>query len=548
MTNENEQKNKKEKTESMHDQEKEKTDVLHWADQVAERVIQQKGDKLNYTVASGITPSGTVHIGNFREIITTELIARALRSRGKKVRFIYSWDDYDVFRKVPANMPNQEMLKSYLRQSIVAVPDPFGKEESYARHHEVEVEEAIKKVGIETEFLYQSKKYQAGVYAEKIIHALQNKEKIKAILDKFREEPLEDSWLPVTLFSLKDKTDKVENLRWDGKHTISYELEDGTTEHADIYKSGNVKLLWRIDWPMRWSFENVDLEPGGKDHSTVGGSFDTGKEIVKLFNWEAPVYHMYNFVSIKGGAGKISSSSGEVITLNDCLKIYEPQMVRWLFAGTRPSGEFAISFDADVIKLYEDFDKCERIYFGEFKDVSEKELKNQKRIYELSCVHEGKVPKTMPYQPGFRHLTNVLQQNEMDVEKTIHYFQAQLKNKEDKDRLEMRANCVRNWVEKYAPEDFKFSINKHVSEEVRAQLTKEQRAALHDVAKSLGEKEWEDKDLHEECYIILKNHNLNPQDFFKAAYKVLISKERGPKLAAFLIEIKEKAIALFKSL
>ena len=264
MTSEkkHEQKEKKEEGHA----EKEKIETLHWADQVAERVIQQKGNKPAYTVASGITPSGTVHIGNFREIITTELIARALRSRGKKVSFIYSWDDYDVFRKVPANMPNQEMLKSYLRKSIVDVPDPFGKEESYARHHEVEVEHAIKRVGIETEFLYQSKKYRACEYAEQIIHALKNTDKIKAILDKYREELLENSWLPITVFTLKDKTDKVENIRWDGKHTISYELEDGTTEHADIFKSGNVKLLWRIDWPMRWAWEKVDFEPGGKDH------------------------------------------------------------------------------------------------------------------------------------------------------------------------------------------------------------------------------------------------------------------------------------------
>lgn len=529
-------------------EEKEKAnDVLHWADQFAEQVIEQKGDKENYTVASGITPSGTVHIGNFREIITQDLIARALRKKGKKVRFIYSWDNYDVFRKVPVNMPNQEMLKSYLRQPIVDVPDPYGKEESYARHHEVEIEKALPKVGIHVEFLYQSKKYRACEYAKQIIHALQNKEKIKAILDKFREEALEETWLPVTVFSLRDKTDKVKDLRWDGKQTISYELEDGTIEHADIYKSGNVKLLWRIDWPMRWAQEKVDFESAGKDHSTVGGSFDTGKEIVKLFHGEAPVYGMYNFVSIKGGAGKISSSSGEVITLNDCLEVYEPQIVRWLFAGTRPSAEFAISFDADVIKIYEDFDKCERIYFGEFKDVTEKELINKKRIYELSCVDEANIPKNMPYQPGFRHLTNVLQQNEMDVEKTIKYFKAQLKNKEDKARLEMRASCVKNWLLKYAPEDFKFSINKHVSEEIRAQLTKEQRAALFEIARRLAEKEWEDKDLHEEFYIILKNNNLNPADFFKAAYKVLIGKERGPKLAAFLIEIKEKAIPLLKS-
>ena len=102
----------------------EKKDPLlcHWADQMANQIIREKGDLESYTCASGITPSGTVHLGNFREIITVDLVVRALRDRGKKVRFIYSWDDYDVFRKVPANMPDPEVLEKYLRYPITEVP------------------------------------------------------------------------------------------------------------------------------------------------------------------------------------------------------------------------------------------------------------------------------------------------------------------------------------------------------------------------------------------------------------------------------------------
>jgi cysteinyl-tRNA synthetase len=84
---------------------------LHWADSVAKKILKENQNNDSICCASGITPSGTVHIGNFREMITTELIVRALKKQtDKKVRFIYSWDDYDVFRKVPKNMPNQEML------------------------------------------------------------------------------------------------------------------------------------------------------------------------------------------------------------------------------------------------------------------------------------------------------------------------------------------------------------------------------------------------------------------------------------------------------
>jgi lysyl-tRNA synthetase class 1 len=113
--------------------------LVHWADSVVKRVIAEKGNKKEYVVAAGITPSGTIHIGNFREMITVDLVARAFMHAGKKVRFIYSWDDYDVFRKVPKNMPQQDMLKSHMRKPIVDIPDPFGTEESYARHHEVSV-------------------------------------------------------------------------------------------------------------------------------------------------------------------------------------------------------------------------------------------------------------------------------------------------------------------------------------------------------------------------------------------------------------------------
>ena len=138
----------------------------HWADEAAARIIREKGgDKELYTCASGITPSGSVHIGNFREIISVELVAQAMRDMGKKVRFIYSWDDYDVFRKVPANMPDQEKLKSYLRSPITMVPDPWERDSSYAHHHEVDVETTLPRVGINPEYIYQADKYSSSCYA-----------------------------------------------------------------------------------------------------------------------------------------------------------------------------------------------------------------------------------------------------------------------------------------------------------------------------------------------------------------------------------------------
>ncbi len=515
---------------------------FHWTDVAADRVIEEKGDKKSYTLAAGITPSGTVHIGNFREIITVDLVRRALEKRGKKIRFIYSWDDFDVFRKVPANMPKQDILKTFLRKPIVDTPDTFGCHKSYAEHNEKEVEESIHKVGIKPEFLYQAKKYRSGEYAEQMKHALENNDAIKKILDQYREEPLEKDWLPISLFCPGCGKDTITELRWLGDYDISYVCECGQKEELDFKKNPNlVKLKWRVDWPMRWAYEKVDFEPGGKDHSTVGGSYDTGKIICKeLWNFDAPTYVMYDFISLKGMDGKMSSSKGDVITLNDVLQVYEPEVARYLFSGTRPNKEFAISFDADVLTIYEDFDKAERIYYG-VEEVQDKKAEKYKVAYELSYI--GEISKTIPYQPKFRHLTTLLQINSFNIDKVVAYFSQQLKNEHDKKRLRSRAECAKNWLQQHAPEEFKFSVQ----ERSQAKLTAEESKFLHEVAKKLMERDWNDVELHEEMYILCKAHNILPKDFFTLAYRVLINKERGPRLASFILEIgKEKVARLFR--
>lgn len=520
---------------------KEKKPLYHWTDVTAEKIIREKGDKKKYVLAAGITPSGVVHVGNFREMITVELVKRALEKRGKQVRFIYSWDDYDVFRKVPKNMPKQSMLKEHLRKAIVDVPDPYDEEDSYARHNEVAVEEDIAKVGIVPEFICQNKMYRDGKYVKEIKAALESNDKIKEILNNYREKPLEKNWLPITLFCPACGKDTLTEIKWLGDYQIFYKCECGQEEEFNFKERPLLKLKWRVDWPMRWSYEKVDFEPGGKDHSASGGSFDTGKQICKeVWNFDAPSYIMYEWIGIKG-KGQFASSAGNVITVGELLEVYEPEIVRYLFAGTRPNREFAITFDTDVLAIYEEFDKCERVYFGEDK-VKEKDEAKFKAAYELSYI--GKIPKTIPYQPSIRHLTNVLQVNNFDIDKTIGYFEKELKNAHDKKRLRVRAECAKNWIQKYAPEDFRFTVQ----EKVQVTLAKQEKAILHELATKLEEKDWTDVELHEEMYILCKNNDFLPKDFFKLAYRVLINKERGPKLASFILEIgKGKVAKLFKS-
>src|SRR5690606_20633157 len=118
-------------------------------------------------------------------------------------------------------------------------------------------------------------------------------------------------------------------------------------------------------------------------------SYDTGSEIAeKVYGWVAPQYVAYDFVSIKGMGGKISSSSGGVVTVADCLEVYEPTLLRWIFASYRPNTEFAISFDLDVIKIYEDYDRAVRLGF-QADDGGKKDKKRQaaRRALQFASVN-----------------------------------------------------------------------------------------------------------------------------------------------------------------
>jgi lysyl-tRNA synthetase class 1 len=514
----------------------------HWADIYADKIIREKGEKESYTCASGITPSGTVHIGNFREIISVDLVVKALRAKGKNVRFIYSWDDYDVFRKVPKNMPQPELLETYLRKPITLVPDTTGRAENYARANELDVEKILPTVGVEPEFLYQAERYRNSLYAEGMRTALEKRSEIKAFLDEHRTEPLGDDWWPISVFSSFTDKDNTTILGWDGEWGVTYRDDDnGKTETLDLRTTSYAKLPWRIDWPMRWAREGVDFEPAGKDHHSEGGSFDTSKKIVSVFGAEPPVSFQYDFISIKGRGGKISSSSGEVVSLYDVLEVYTPEITRYMFAGTRPNTEFSISFDLDVLKIYEDYDNCERIYF-DLLPVNEKRKAKEKRVYELSQV--GEIPTEACYQIPFRHLCNLLQIHSGNIDEVLSTLEAMTKSQEE--RLRVRCACAWNWITQFAPEEFKFKL----ASEAEAKVSVE--GDLLKAVQALSSVVSQMDDLDEKAFVTMlyaaaTDNGVETSDFFTAVYQVLIGKEKGPKLAPFIQACgKDKVLPILK--
>lgn len=513
-------------------------EAVHWADQVAQSLVKKFPEKSKFVCAAGISPSGNVHIGNFREAITVDLVVRALHDMDKEVRFIYSWDDCDALRKIPKNLPNPEALEQHMRKPIGRIPDPFGNQKSYAGHFEKLFEAELDILGLHPEYIYQNEPYFRGDYAEGIVTAMEHKETIARILNESRTSPLPEDWVPVSLFCAECGKDTTTFQKWEAPSKFHYQCEcDGQSRILDIAHcsangNGCVKLSWRIDWPMRWAREGVDFEPGGKDHSSQGGSFDTGKKIVKeVWNREAPQYRQYDFVMIKGMGGKVSSSTGNVITLSQLLEIFEPAIVRWQFASRKPNMDFSIGFDLDVLKSYDDFDRSERVALG-LEEVSDKKRVYEERIYRMSLANDAELEALKanpPSQFPLRHLCNLLQIHEGNAEKVKPHFADLIKGERDEKRFLLRCKCAWNWIQHHAPEEFRFALRtedwpKSAHSPAIAELVDYLRSAQSPTS----------DDIAQTLFAIIKKHELEARVFFTEVYSILIGKEKGPKMGSFL--------------
>jgi lysyl-tRNA synthetase class 1 len=341
-----------------------------WSERLAEEVaarIGAGGSDVPVVCASGISPSGPIHMGNLREVFTTHLVAEALRARGHEVVHLHSWDDYDRLRKVPAGV--DPSFEQYIGMPLARVPDPWDPDAgSYAEHWMAEFTDALHGLGIELFEVRQSERYPAGAYNASVRQAMDARELIFDTLAAQQtsgrhEKPVEErrrEYFPFKPFCETCGRDDTQVTAWDGT-IATYRCRhghDGTMSLADGEQISG-KLVWKVDWPMRWAFEGVDFEPAGEDHHAPTGSFTVGSTLVRdVFGGEPPHSAVYSFVSLAGLGGKLSGSAGGAPIPATALRVLEPAIVRWLYIRRLPAQSFAIDLSAKgVQKLYDEWDR-----------------------------------------------------------------------------------------------------------------------------------------------------------------------------------------------
>ncbi|MBZ3914149.1 lysine--tRNA ligase [Streptomyces acidiscabies] len=370
------------------------TETTDWVSRFADEVIEESERRApgkRVVVASGLSPSGPIHLGNLREVMTPHLVADEIRRRGREVRHLISWDDYDRYRKVPAGVPGvDETWAEHIGKPLTSVPAPAGSAyPNWAEHFKAAMVAALGELGVEFDGISQTEQYTSGVYREQVLHAMRHRADIDAILDQYRTKkaPAKQSQKPLDEAELEAAEGSGAAGEDDGSTgsagyfpykpycgncekdltTVTAYDDDSTeltytctacafSETVRLSEFNRGKLVWKVDWPMRWAYEGVVFEPSGVDHSSPGSSFQVGGQIVGIFGGQQPIGPMYAFVGISGMA-KMSSSKGGVPTPGDALRIMEPQLLRWLYARRRPNQSFKIAFDQEIQRLYDEWDK-----------------------------------------------------------------------------------------------------------------------------------------------------------------------------------------------
>ncbi len=486
--------------------------TIHWADVIAEK-LENSGP---HTIATGITPSGPVHIGNMREVMTADAVYRALKDRGVEARLIYIADNFDRLRRLYPFLP--ESFKEHIGKPLSEIPCPTGCCGSYADHFLNPFLKSLERLGIKPEVYRADVMYKEGKFVEAIKTALQRRDDIARILKEVSGREVPANWSPFqAICECCGRTNTTRVTGFDPKtETVEYECECGSK--GIVSMRGGGKLVWRVDWPARWPIFEVTIEPFGKDHATAGGSYDTGKRISEeIYNYPAPFPIVYEWIHLKG-VGAMHSSTGIAITINEMLDVVPPEVLRYLIIRNKPEKHIEFDPGMGLINLVDEYDQ----------------RKGDARAMELSSIGEGR-----PFEVPFRHMVTAVQIARGDEVQLLKALQRSGYDISSEEVIIARAKNVQTWLDRYAPAYVKFQVCAELPAAVN-NLTPEERNALGILAERIGEKTA--AEIHDEVYNVAKEQGLDSKKFFQAIYLAFLGDRQGPKVGWFLASLEREFV------
>jgi len=513
-----------------------------------EKAPPEKGYVLFET---GYGPSGLPHIGTFGEVLRTTMIRRAFEAISDiPTKLICFSDDLDGMRKVPGNVPNQEMLHENLQRPLTSVPDPFGTHDSFGDHNNAMLRRFLDTFGFEYDFYSATEFYKSGKFDDVLLRAVERYDDVmKIMLKSLREERRQtySIFLPIHPETGRVLYVPMKNVDAE-KGEITFDDEDGKEWTLPV-TGGNLKLQWKPDFGARWAALGVDFEMYGKDHSTNTPIYDG---ICRALGQRAPEHFTYElFLDDKGQ--KISKSSGNGISIDEWLSYASTESLSY-FMYQKPKTAKRMYFDVIPRAMDE--------YHQQLRAFETQDMK-QRVNNPVWHIHRGQPPVSDMVVP-FSMLLNLASASSAEDKSQMWGFigkYAPDASPETHPGLDAAAGYAVRYFNDFvkptkvfrAPSDQERAALEDLAAALRSsdfaleQIAKKNAAAGNE--DPLPEADYASEDfLQSIVFAVGKSHGFEPlRDWFKAIYEVLLGASQGPRFGGFIaLYGVEESIALIE--
>lgn len=490
-----------------------------WPFEEARRILKRyekaPPEKGYVLFSTGYGPSGLPHIGTFGEVLRTTMVRRAFEAISDiPTKLICFSDDLDGMRKVPGNVPQQDMLAEHMHKPLTSVPDPFGTHESFGHHNNAMLRRFLDTFGFEYEFYSAKEFYASGAFDPVLRRAAECYDAVmKVMLKSLRDERAQtySIFLPIHPETGRVLYVPMKEVNAEAG-TVTFDDEAGKEWTLPV-TGGNVKLQWKPDFGARWAALGVDFEMYGKEHATNTAIYD---RICEILGGRKPEHFSYELFLDENGQ-KISKSSGNGISIDQWLTYASTESL-YYFMYQKPKTAKRMHFDV-IPKAVDEYHQQLRAYAGQ--DTAAR-VNNP-----VWHIHGGDVPTSHMVVP-FSMLLNL----------------ASVSAAQDKTQLW-------GFIQRYAPEASPethpdmdqaagFAVtyfNDFVKPTRRYRAPDEaERAALEALRDALAAHDGptDDETLQSIVYAVGRDRFDPLRTWFTALYQVLLGADQGPRFGGFI--------------
>ncbi len=503
-----------------------------WADRIAGEIqdTRKPRDGTTFLIRDEKTLSGRVHVGSMRGIAVHGLISEVLAEYGVANEFRFELNDFDPFDSIPSYLDAKKFTE-HLGKPLYAVPSPEPGFENYAEYFGAEFIEVHAQSGFVPSYYRATEFYRSGKMDPLIRTALEHADDIRRILKEVSGSEKDESWLPVSVIC--ERCGKMMTTRasdFDGE-TVAYTCDRSPDECVPCGYTGRIapwkgaaKLFWKVDWAAKWVAQGVDIEGGGKDHSTRGGSRDVANHIARdVFKYEPPFDIPYEFFLV--GGKKMSSSKGRGSSAKDMCDLFPPEVFRLALIGKDIREQIDIDPAGESVpRLYDWYDELAA-------GVREGKADDYSRLFALCELPAKRAGLIAPWHMRFREVAFIVQMVHLSLADEAARTKGNPLTEDEMHALEERARYAKFWLTTYAPEEFKYVLQDEMPE---VDLSDTQKKALAALAEYLQTGERTGEELHLRLHELKTEIPIQPKELFQAIYRIFLNRESGPKAGWFL--------------